>query len=72
MSSGAVIMVLCAIEEEAEVCQDSSAKLESEVIAICWNSKPYCISASPSPSPNGRGGRQDKAEAGHVGLSRPC
>lgn len=67
-------MALCAIEEEAETCQDSSAKLGSEIIVICRNSKPNHIrpSPSPSPSPNGQGGRQDKAEAGQVGLSRPC
>lgn len=64
-----VIMALCVIEEEAEICQGSSAKLDSEARVTCWNSKP---NPSPSPFPKGQGGRQDKAEAGQVGLSRPC
>lgn len=67
-----VIMALCVIEKGAEICQDSSAKLESEAIVTCWNSQPSHISPSPSPSPKGQGGKQDKAEAGQVGLSRPC
>lgn len=65
-------MALCVIEAKAEVCHESSAKLESEAIVICWNFKPNHIGPSPSPSTNGQGGRQAKAEAGQVGLSRPC